>query len=294
MRTGGRVAALVGAAVLLASCGRSSTPTPGPSATPSATAVVTPSATPMAAATASPTTAARRVVSVYFLQDEKVQPVARTVEGAGVAAGAVRALLAGPTAAETAAGLGSAVPTGVTLRGLAVANRLATVDLSGRYASGGGTRSMSARLAQVVFTLTRFPTVTSVRFRLDGRPVTVFGGEGLVLSHPSTRADFEELAPAVLVETPLPGAARTSPLAVSGSANVFEAVLHLELRTTAGTVLLVRRVQATSGSGTRGTFSASLPFTVTAPTTAVLTGFVYSAKDGSRQDVVSVPVVLTP
>ncbi|MGZ6826210.1 MAG: GerMN domain-containing protein [Mycobacteriales bacterium] len=288
------MAALVGA-VLLVSCGSSGGgPSPGPSATPSPTPVATLPATPTASPTAVPTAAARTQVSVYFLQHEKVQPVARTVDGAGVAAAAVRALLAGPTVAERAAGLSTTVPTGVSLRSLAVAAGVATVDLTGRYASGGGSLSMTARLAQVVFTLTRFPSVSSVRFRLDGAPVTVFGGEGIVLSHPSTRADFEELAPAILVETPLRGDAAPTPLVVSGTADVFEAVLQLELRTTTGTVLLVRRVQATSGSGTRGTFSASLPFTVRAPTSAVLTGFVYSAKDGARQDVVSVPVRLLP
>lgn len=290
MRTGAAAAALVGAVLLVASCGSSSAPAPGPSVAPSATPVVTPAPTPQV----TPPPAARSVVSVYFLKGEKVQPVARTVAGPGVAAAAVRALLAGPTAAEQAAGLSTTVPAGVTLRGLTLADRVATVDLSSSFGSGGGSLSMTARLAQVVFTLTRFPTVTSVRFRLDGTPATALGGEGVVLSRPSTRADFEDLTPLILVETPLPGQAAAGPLAVAGSANVFEGVLQLELRTTAGTVLVVRRVQATSGSGTRGTFRASLPFTVTAPTSAVLTGFVYSAKDGSRQDVVSLPVRLIP
>lgn len=36
----------------------------------------------------------------------------------------------------------------------------------------------------------RFPTVRRVLLRLDGRRVTVFGGEGLILDHPLTRSDF--------------------------------------------------------------------------------------------------------
>ncbi|MGZ6793986.1 MAG: hypothetical protein ACXVFV_13620, partial [Mycobacteriales bacterium] len=104
------MAALVGA-VLLVSCGSSGGgPSPGPSATPSPTPVATLPATPTASPTAVPTAAARTQVSVYFLQHEKVQPVARTVDGAGVAAAAVRALLAGPTVAERAAGLSTTVP----------------------------------------------------------------------------------------------------------------------------------------------------------------------------------------
>ena len=37
---------------------------------------------------------------------------------------------------------------------------------------------MQTRLAQVVYTLTQFPTVDGVVFSLDGEPIDVLGGEG--------------------------------------------------------------------------------------------------------------------
>ena len=78
-----------------------------------------------------------------------------------VAAAAMNALIAGPTADEKASvpALSSAVPADTMLLGISIDDGLATVDLSREFEAGGGTFSMAARLAQVVFTLTQFPTV---------------------------------------------------------------------------------------------------------------------------------------
>lgn len=270
---------------LVAACGGSSSPA-GPS--PSTT-TASPSAT--ATATSTPTPVTTSTVGVYLLHDERVQPVARTAHGAGVAAEAVRGLLAGPTATERAAGLSTAVPAGTRLLDLAVSNGLATVDLSGEFASGGGSLSMTARVAQVVFTLTRFPTVQRVSFRVDGRDVSALGGEGVDVSD-VTRADYESRSPAVLVEQPLWAAPVTSPLRVTGTADVFEAVFFLELRDSADHVLVTQRVMATSGTGTRGTFAATLSFSAPTAGPGTLVAFTRSPKDGARHDEVRVPVQL--
>jgi len=151
---------------------------------------------------------------------------------------------------------------------------------------------MTARLAQVTFTLTRFPTVSGVLFDLDGRPVTVFGGEGIILDHPSTRASYESLAPAILVETPGPGDQVTSPIRVTGSANVFEAAFRVQLTDPSGRVIVDRPVMASSGSGTRGTFDVTLPSGPGDAGPRLLTVFDLSAQDGSRQDIVTIPIVV--
>lgn len=271
----------------------SPTPTPSVSASPTASPTAQPTAAPTSGAP-SPSatqTTSTSAVSVYFLKGEHVQPVRRTASGTGVAAEAVRALLAGPTASEHADGLVSNVPSGTTLRSLAVSAGVATVDLSGRFDDGGGTLSMTSRVAQVVFTLTRFPTVREVVLRIDGKRVTSLGGEGVDLSQPVDREDYEDLSPAVLVEAPRweePGA---FPLRVTGTANVFEAVFFLEVRNAQGKVLVQQRVKATSGTGTRGTFDVTLQGTGSGH--VELTAFVYSAKDGSREDIVSVPLALS-
>src|SRR5262249_53541535 len=113
-----------------------------------------------------------------------------------VATAAIAALLAGPNAAERAAGDTTAIPTGTRLLGVSVKDGVANVDLTSEYQSGGGSLAMQMRLGQVVYTLTQFPTVKRVRFALDGAPVNVFSSEGIVLDHPVGRADYENLAAA--------------------------------------------------------------------------------------------------
>lgn len=278
-------AALLFAGVLLASaCGSGSGQRGMPSPTVAPTAQ-----TPTPSSSAAPEQMS--TVGVFFLHAEHVQPVARSARGVALGAAAVRALLAGPTSGERAAGLSSAVPAGTVLRSLAISGGLATVDLSGTFASGGGHASMTLRVAQLVYTLTRFPSVTGVALRLDGHPTSWLSGEGVDVRAPMTRARFAEAAPDVLVESPLWGQKVTSPLRVSGTADVFEAVFLLEIR--AGSTVVVRqRVQATSGTGTRGTFAVRLTYTSTSSGDGTLTAFVYSAKDGSRQNLSSLPVRL--
>jgi spore germination protein GerM len=140
-------------------------------------------------------------ITAYYTRDEKICAAARVIpKTQQVGAAAMKALLEGPTAGEKAAGMFSAIPEGTTFLGLDIGDGIATVDLSKEFASGGGTLSMAMRLAQVVFTLTQFPTVEGVNFKLDGEPVEVFSGEGIILDHPVDRDDYEELSPAILVE----------------------------------------------------------------------------------------------
>jgi len=283
MRTSS-VVVLLAVALTTAGCGDDSTdPGNDPSASPTGAATSAPPTTsPSATPTASPPSTAVSAVSVYLLRGEKVQPVRRIAQGQDVAADAVRALLAGPTAAERAAGLSSAVPAGTTLRSISIASGLATVDLTGTYDDGGGSLSMQARVAQVVFTLTRFTAVERVSFRLDGTPVTALGGEGVDVDKVD-RVDYEDLSPAVLVESPRWGEPASTPLRVTGTANTFEAEFKLELKDSTGRVVADKQVMATSGSGTRGTFDATLTGTA-ASGTATLTAYTLSAQDGSRKN----------
>lgn len=236
---------------------------------------------------------ARMQASVYFLHGEKLSAAHRTVMGPAIARGAIEALLAGPSGFESTNVRTTTIPAGTRLLDLDIRNGQATVDLSGQYATGGGTVSMRARLAQVVFTLTGFQGVQSVQLRLDGKPVTAFGGEGIVLGHPLTRAEFEDLSPAVLVETPTIGDTVTGVLRVAGSANTFEAILAVSVCDAAGRVLADQHTTATSGTGTRGTFDVTLRFTAPASGTGVLTAYVESPKDGSRVVVDDIPVAFS-
>ncbi|WP_238431675.1 GerMN domain-containing protein [Streptomyces cavernae] len=229
---------------------------------------------------------------MYFLHGEHISPAPRTVTAPATATGAVRALLAGPDRYERGHRRTTAIPSGTRLHSIAVHDRVATVDLDGRYDDGGGSLSMRARLAQVVFTVTRFPGIQAVRFELDGKPVKYFGGEGVVLDGPVGRDDFEDLAPGVLVDSPLIGETVRNPVRVWGSANTFEAEFRLKITDIRGRTAADVLVMATSGSGTRGTFDVVFPYKATRTGPGMLTAYFISPKDGRPVTMDTVPLMV--
>lgn len=200
---------------------------------------------------------------VWFHRGEQLYVVSRAHTGTPrVGSAAVADLLAGPTTAEHDAGVGTQIPDGTELLGLSIDSGIATVDLTSEYESGGGTASMTMRLAQVVCTLDQFPTVKGVLFQLDGKAVDVLGGEGIVIDHPLRCRDYRDLLPVILVTSPADGGTVTNPVTVTGSANVFEANVTVEILDTAGNVVGHGFTTATCGSGCRGTFTIALPYDV--------------------------------
>lgn len=199
---------------------------------PTTTIPPTVAATDPAVTTAEPSTSLPRLidVKVYLLRDEQIVIVHREVAGPAVLRSALTELLAGPTAAESADGFHSEVPTGTELLGVNLVDGLATVDLSSDAERGGGTMSMTARIAQIVFTATQFANVDEVLFRLDGAPVEFFGGEGLVLDEPVDRSSVERaFTGGVLFDTPAHGATVSSPFTVTGEGDVFEGQFAIEV-----------------------------------------------------------------
>lgn len=212
-----------------------------------------------------------------------------------VATAAINSLLDGPTTAESVMGYASAVPTGTKLLGIAIHNGVATVDLTSEFQDGAGSRSMQMRLGQIVYTLTQFPTVQTVRFLLDGAPVNVFSSEGIVLDHPVGRNDYVNLLPAITVDKPAPDAPVTSPATVSGTANVFEANVSVEILNANEEVVGKTFTTATCGTGCRGTYSVPVTFKVKKeqPGTIVVHDD-DAAGTGKPPHEVRIPVTLAP
>lgn len=249
-------------------------------------------------ATTEPTGSVPTSVSleVWFLDGEQLVRQTRSLESTPlVATAAMKALLAGPSPAELASGLTTSVPAGTKLLGISIKKGVATVDLTSQYQSGGGSLSMKARLAQVVYTLTQFPTVRAVLFHLDGEPVNVFSGEGIVLDHPVGRKDYEDLLPVITVDKPAAGERVTSPVDVSGSANVFEANVTVKVLDQTGKVVGHTFTTATCGTGCRGTYSVPVTFQVAheQPGTIVVSDD-DAAGTGTPPHQVRVKVVLVP
>jgi germination protein M len=206
------------------------------------------------------------LVSLYFLREGKIWPEQRgIVSGPAIATVAIHQLFEGPTTDLT-----TAIPAELRLRSLAIDQGVARVDLNPRLTD-------REALAQIVYTLTQFPTVK--RVAING-------------ANPVDRGTFEAQTPSILVESPLPGEQVESGFEVSGTANTFEATFNYELKDAAGEILRKNFVTATSGSGTRGTFEFTVPYTVDRPQNGTLLVFELSAADGSRINESEIPLRL--
>jgi hypothetical protein len=212
-----------------------------------------------------------------------------------VGTAALESLLEGPDSFEEDYGLRTAIPDGTQLLGLQIEDGIARVDLTSEFESGGGSASMQARLAQVVYTVTQFPTVKGVRFSLDGEPIDVLGGEGVVIDHPLTRRDYADLLPVILVTVPALNQSVASPVVIRGSANVFEANVGIQILDRNGNVLVETFTTATCGTGCRGTFRATVPYDVKREQEGTIVVHDDDAAGTGRfPHEVRIPVVLTP
>lgn len=289
-----RLAVALTAVLVMAACG-------GDTADTTTTTTATTSTT---APTTSTTAGEPMTVAPYFLMDDAVPgprpgpfvvPVARQVAATeAVLRAALTELLAGPSQLDQSAGIGTAVPAGVELLDVAIADDVATVDLSSEFAEGSGTFEEMARLAQLVYTATRFDTVESVDLRIEGEAVETFGSHGLVIDDPLTRDDFEDLRPTILVDSPAWGEEVSLPLRLTGVAAVFEAVFQAGVYTTEGEVLAEPPFLMTDQGMGWGSFDETLQVSVAETTPAVLRVWEESARDGSEQYVREYPLTLVP
>lgn len=133
----------------------------------------------------------RTTAEVFFVRDGRFLPRARVVDpGEAGRATALRALLAGPTAAERRSGIATTIPRGTHLVSLSTEDRLARIAL--RHVAGKTTASevsaRPARAAQIVYTLTALPKVEKVLITMNGRPWARFAGSRLTIEDPRGRA----------------------------------------------------------------------------------------------------------
>jgi len=201
-------------------------------------------------------------------------------------------LLAGASPAEYAAGLRSQIPAGTTLLGVRISAGIATADLSSSFESAASPSAMPLRIAQVVYTLTQFPTVTGVRFAINGQGVTVVGG--VPVQSPQTRAMYGGYLPAITVQSPVIGAQVTSPVTVSGTADVFEAVVSARILDSAGQEIARTFTTASCGTGCRGDYSVTVSYSVPRTEPGTIEVFESSAKDGLPVNVQLIPVTMAP
>ena len=285
---------LVALAVLLAACG-SGTQDPTTTSTTQPTTTTTAATTTTTVETTTTTQPAYdELVVVYVLDDSGsngfrqgpfLYPIAVSpLGGAGEIEAALTTLLG-------ISGFDTAIPEGSMLHSVSLDGSTAVVGLSDEFASGGGSFSMIARLAQLTFTLTALEGVDAVLLVEDGEPVEVFSSEGVVLDGPMVRDDFGDLVPGILVDTPAAGAVVELPLVISGTAAAFEGSFQMEILAGNSVVFSPDFVSTGSGIGWA-------PFEVLADIEAspgesfVIRVWEYSAQDGSVISERFVPITI--
>ena len=305
--------ALLAVALLVGACGAAtgdlgSVATPPPSEQPS---IEAPSAEPTpgstdapgeSPATPSPTQTGTTTVRAYFIlgsfQDNAgLVPVLREIpKTQAVGAAAMNELIKGPNDDELGGrpAMYTNIPDGTRFLGLTIDKGIATMNLSKEFESGGGSASVLGRLAQVVYTLTQFPTVKGVLFQLDGQPVTAFSGAGVILDGPVGRDDYTDQLPAIFVDRPVWGGVLGNPAQLVGISDVFEAQFRFEILDGSGRVLFGGPALANCGTGCAGAFQATVGYHVNKAGWGTLRVFEPSAKDGSPVNVTEYPVWLTP
>ena len=137
-----------------------------------------------------------KVVEVYWLnpQNDSIELAANTmtfqksVKSERVLETALETLFANPPEGSTHT---TAIPPGTKLLGVNVDDKGVRVNLSQEFTSGGGSASMSSRLAQVIYTATSSNKADRVWISVEGKPLKSLGQEGLIINQPMTRKDFK-------------------------------------------------------------------------------------------------------
>lgn len=86
----------------------------------------------------------------------------------------------------------SAIPPTTKLLGTSVKPSGIFINLSKEFAEGGGSTSMQARLAQILYTATERNTKAKVWINVEGKKLESLGGEGIEVKQPLTRKTFQQ------------------------------------------------------------------------------------------------------
>jgi Sporulation and spore germination len=129
---------------------------------------------------------------VFLVEGDRLVPVRRRVPAPGTPDAVLATVAAGPTPAEAAAGLRTALVTGARLSEVAAGT--ATVRLDRDFVAAD-LREQILALAQLVYTVTELPGIRGVQFAFDGQPAEVPTAHGRLKAGAVSRADFAVIGP---------------------------------------------------------------------------------------------------
>jgi spore germination protein GerM len=140
--------------------------------------------------------AGEETVKIYWVNNvnNKIEVVPSSVtlkkadKPSDILEGAFESLLAGPVNQA----FSTTIPQGTKLKNVSLQADGVHVDLSQKFTEGGGSASMTGRVAQVIYTASSLDPAAKVWISVEGKPLEVLGGEGLMLDQPITRETFEQ------------------------------------------------------------------------------------------------------
>ena len=138
-----------------------------------------------------PVAVVNKRVNVWFVKPDsagsKVVPVSRAWGHGDRLQQAVEDLLEGPSAKESSAGMASEIPRGTILLGVAHKGSAVELNLSRRFATGGGSDSFNTRLEQLRKTVAESAGSNDVFLSVEGKRLNISEGEGIEVHQPINR-----------------------------------------------------------------------------------------------------------
>ena len=130
-------------------------------------------------------------VTVWFVKSSKdgnlkLASVVRSASSADRLQAAIDELLEGPSAHEESDGLGTEIPRGTILIGMKRSSKQIELNLSRRFATGGGTSSFETRMEQLRRTVTSAADAP-VYLDVEGKRFNIEEGEGIEIRQPINR-----------------------------------------------------------------------------------------------------------
>ena len=120
------------------------------------------------------------------LEDSPLQ-LEKSLKDQEVLKTAINGLLSGPRNSEHS----TTIPPETKLLSLKSDQKGIHLNLSSEFTIDGGSASMIGRLAQLLYTATSLDPKASLWLSIEGKPLEVLGGEGLLIEQPITREWFE-------------------------------------------------------------------------------------------------------
>lgn len=161
-------------------------------------------------------------------------------------------------------------PRSSRINSVTIRDKVATVDWSAEVLTAdAGAETESLGIESMVYTLTEFSSITSVRFTVEGkergtasngRAIEDFWGHAGLSGQPWDRAPQIEVLAPITLWTPLDGSRATGTLRLTGEASTFEANVGIVLRDAAGKIVVQTSTTASRGAPQRGPFDKTITF----------------------------------